>query len=318
MKSFRRSGYIFPIGTVLSIGYLLQSGVFDSYHVRSKETETGIIEARDYSREVQEPFRCIRTKLLLDKYRTTVCVHRVADDTDVSGLLIHSGIWEEESVTRIIRILASRPSLAFFDIGANLGVYSMYAAAAGCATIFVLECFRPNVERIRRAMELEHVEKQMLIVPYALYKESNVYLRLIPNILGNIGSQRLSRKVLRNDSNSMVVQTIRFDDLLVNVTERGAREAIIKIDIETSEHFLCKTGQRMFDRINIPFIMMEWALIKEIPSRAKPVHDFFTRRSYTAYNPSTCQPQADQHDYQQWNDQDIYWIKEKYESFCDL
>ena len=194
----------------------------------------------------------------------------------------------------------------------------MYAAAVGCANIFVIECFRPNVERIRRAMQLEHVEKQMLIVPYALYEESNVYLRLRPNILRNIGSQRLSGKAQRNHSNPMVVKTIRFDDLLVNATERGVREAIIKIDIETSEHFLCQTGQQMFDRINIPFVMMEWALIKEIPSRAKPVHDFFTNRSYTAYNPTTCQPQADQNDYQQWNDQDIYWIKEKYESFCEL
>ena len=284
----------------------------------SRETAPVTIHAPDSAGKSDPPFQCVRTKLLLNKYQTTVCVHKTADDTDVSGLLIQSGIWEEGSVTRIIRILSSRSNYAFFDIGANLGVYSMYAAAVGCANVFVIECFRPNLDRIRRAVQLEHVEKQMIIVPYALYNESNVDLRLRSNIQNNIGSQRLSERVERNHSDPMVVQTIRFDDLLANATERGVRQAIIKIDIETSEHFLCETGEKMFDRINIPFVMMEWALIKDILSRADLVYRFFTRRAYRAYNPSTCRPEANQTDYRQWNDHDIYWIKEKYESLCEL
>jgi hypothetical protein len=65
----------------------------------------------------------VKTKLLLSKYRTTVCVHPVSQDRDVSGLLISSGIWEENLVTHFVRILSIYKQYAFFDIGANIGVY---------------------------------------------------------------------------------------------------------------------------------------------------------------------------------------------------
>jgi hypothetical protein len=71
-----------------------------------------------------QSFNCIQTKLLLNKYRTTVCVHEVKQDRDVSGLLISSGIWEENLVTHIVRILSIYKQYAFFDIGANIGIYS--------------------------------------------------------------------------------------------------------------------------------------------------------------------------------------------------
>ena len=50
--------------------------------------------------------------------------------------------------------------LAFIDVGAHIGIYTMYAASLGCANVISIECFRPNVERIRRAVQLEKVEKK--------------------------------------------------------------------------------------------------------------------------------------------------------------
>jgi FkbM family methyltransferase len=253
----------------------------------------------------------------LKKYRTTVCVHKVEQDRDVSGLLVSSGIWEENLVTRIVHILSIYNQYAFFDIGANLGVYTMYAASLGCSNVISIECFRPNIERIRRAIQLEHVQNRVVLIPRALYNKSNVYLSLRANIQNNIGSQRLKNEVSKNDTDPMIVKTVRFDDLISIVQERNIREAIIKIDIETSEHFLCETGQLMFNEINIPFVMMEWAIIKTISTRANLIRDFFINRHYIPYDPETCQRQ-NKTNYLLWKSQDIYWIKHNYTHFCKL
>jgi len=283
----------------------------------SSSWKTTFTDRADLNIITNESFKCVETKLLLNKYRSTVCVHEVKRDRDVSGLLISSGIWEEYLVTRIVRILSNYKQYAFFDIGANIGVYTMYAASLGCPNVISIECFRPNIERIRRAIQLEHVQKQVVIVPRALYNKSNVYLSLRANIQNNIGSQRLTNEVSKNDEDDFVVKTIRFDDLIPIVNERNIHQAIIKIDIETSEHFLCQTGELMFNQINIPFVMMEWANIKEISAKANLIRDFFINRHYIPYDPDTCQPQ-NKTNYRLWNSQDIYWIKHDYAHLCQF
>ncbi|CAF3423693.1 unnamed protein product [Rotaria socialis] len=262
-----------------------------------------------------DSFQCVKTKLLLKEYRTTVCAHNIRKDTDVSGLIVRNGIWEENLVTRIVRILSMNRQLSFIDIGANIGIYTMYAAKLGCKNVIAIECFRPNVERIRRAVQLENVQNQVVIMARALYNKSNVYLSLRTNIANNIGSQRLNAEVQNNENNSLVVQTIRFDDLLPVVRKRDIREAIIKIDIETSEHHLCGTGEQMFSQINIPFVMMEWANIKEIPSRANLVQEFFIKRGYIPFKSVTCEPETEK-DYRLWHSQDIFWIKKTHTHLC--
>ncbi|CAF1631758.1 unnamed protein product [Rotaria sordida] len=126
--------------------------------------------------------------ILTNKYRTTVCVHEIEKDRDVSGHLVSHGIWEEHLVTHFIGILSTYKQYSFIDIGANLGIYRMYAASLGCSNIISIEWFRPNIERIRRSIQPENVQKQVELIPRALYNKSDVYLSLRANIKNNIGS----------------------------------------------------------------------------------------------------------------------------------
>jgi FkbM family methyltransferase len=307
--------YIFPIGISLSIIYLFYVDVlpidFSLFQQRSVPNDGRI----DLSIITNESFQCVKSKLLFNQYRTTICVHDARRDTDVSGLIVNQGIWEENFVRRFVYILSNHRQLAFIDIGANIGTYTMYAASLGCSNVISIECFLPNVERIRRAIQIENVQKQVILIPRALYSKSNVYLSLRTNIANNIGSQRLNAEVSENKNDSLVVRTMRFDDLLSIVKERNIQEAVIKIDIETSEHYLCETGKQMFNKINIPFVMMEWANIKGIPARANLIKEFFTNLGYIPFNSETCQPETETN-YQQWKTQDIYWIKQNYAHLC--
>ncbi|CAF2477354.1 unnamed protein product [Rotaria sp. Silwood2] len=110
---------------------------------------------------------------------------------------------------------------------------------------------------------------------------------------------------------------MRFDVLLPFINERNIQEAITKIDIETSEHHLCLTGEKMFSQINILFVMMELANIKEIPERSHLIQEFFTNRSYIPFNSETCQPETEK-DNRRWQTQDIFWIKKNYTYLCKL
>jgi FkbM family methyltransferase len=295
--------YLFPIGILLTIIYLFQTGFFPFDLDLFKQMSTTNDGRIDLSIVTNESFQCVKSKLLLNQYRTTICVHNVQRDTDVSGLIIKDGIWEEGLVTRFVRILSNHHQFAFIDIGANIGIYTMYAASLGCSNVIAIECFLPNIERIRRAIQLEKVEKQVILIPRALYNKSN------------IGSQRLNKEVSKNKDDPLVVQTMRFDDLVSIIKERNIREAVIKIDIETSEHYLCETGQQIFNKINIPFVMMEWANIKQLPERANLIQEFFIKHDYIPFNSETCQPEPEKN-YQHWKTQDIYWIKQNYTHLC--
>ena len=314
----RRLGIIYFLLILICIPILYR--FFHSHHTESPFTHSSIDDNLrvDLNFVTNESFQCVKTKILLGSYRTTVCVHDVKRDSDVSGLLVSAGIWEEGLVTRLVSILTKHNHLAFFDIGANVGVYTMYAASVGCPTVVSVECFQPNIDRIRRAVQLEGVQQRVVLVPRALYSRSGAYLSLRANIANNIGSQRLNAEVPKTEHDPLVVQTIRFDDLLPIVSERNIKEAIIKIDIETSEHFLCETGSKMFDRVNIVFVMMEWANIKHLPARASVIVQFFVRRHYVSVNADTCQVHSDQTNYLKWKSQDIYWIKKNSLHLCGI
>ena len=61
-------------------------------------------------------------------------------------------------------------------------------------------------------------------------------------------------KYQKNEGDSLIVQTVRFDDLLSVIKEGQVQEALIKINSETSKHYLCETGEQMLNQINIPFV----------------------------------------------------------------
>ncbi|CAF3245730.1 unnamed protein product [Rotaria socialis] len=135
--------YVFKNSFLFSFINSYSSKIFISW-------KTSFNDHVDLNILTSESFKCVKTKLLLDKYRTTVCVHEIQKDRDVSGHLVSHGIWEEHLVTRFIRILSTYKQYSFIDIGANLGKYTIYAASLGCSNIISIECFRPNIERIRR------------------------------------------------------------------------------------------------------------------------------------------------------------------------
>ncbi|UJR32573.1 hypothetical protein I4U23_020034 [Adineta vaga] len=60
------------------------------------------------------------------------------------------------------------------------------------------------------------------------------------------------------------------------------RNAVMKIGIQSSEVFLCETGQETFDYLNLPVILIEWDIGTRYDDRLHKVLKFFRERGYVS------------------------------------
>ncbi|CAF1539288.1 unnamed protein product [Adineta ricciae] len=316
----------------LSIGYylgqtiqnpLLNITYLNLHHTHQRSPLLGVhVNVIDLHTKILSNFTCMKLKKLLDSFETSVCIYDVRRDIYVSGTIVSQKIWEENFVTKFVTILNKYPEYAMIDVGANIGVYTLYALALHRPTISV-ECYKPNIERIVRASQIENVSKHLTLIGNAIYNRSGEFFKLSKDDI-NVGGQGLTVNGTMQQASSMAdqftVSTIRFDDLLPLFIDRQIENAIMKVDIQSSENFLCASGEKIFDSINIPFILMEWVDIKWITNRADFIIDFFIQRSYFPVSTYNCQIlNHTTSNYTTWGTpHDIYWIKSNYYHLCRL
>ena len=271
----------------------------------SKATASSVVNAIDLSTPISDNFTCVKTKRLLDVVRTTLCIH---DSTDhISAAVVRDKIWEEVNLGILFRVLFRYPDLAFVDVGANIGTFTMFAAELG-RPVMAIECFQPNYQRIAKALQLENVTEKVSLIGNAIFSRSNQTLRL-NSVPSNIGGQGVEFQNSVNQSlgGPYTVTTIRFDDVLPILQQRKFRSVIMKVDIEGSEHYLCSGGSEVFDYLDVVVILMEWANIKLVQEHALTVLEFFTKRQYIATT-DTCHEIKIIDAFTTWP-WDIYWVK---------
>ena len=261
---------------------------------------------------IHENFTCVLTKYLLDIVQTTICVHSEIDS--VSRSIIQQKIWEEAHLKRLFTFLIREPQFSLIDVGANIGTYTMFGAALR-RFVVAIECFKPNLDRIRKAVQLGNYQKNVVLIGNAIYKESGKYLK-IESVPDNIGGQSVitNNTMSYSDTDLYIVKTIRFDDILPVLKENGIREAIMKVDIQWSEIFLCETCQETFAYVNISVVFMEWA-IRDIYVRR--MIKLLTCLSERGYYPTSdmCAILRYENAFVSWPS-DVYWIKVGYSPRC--
>jgi len=291
-------------------------------HNRNMFNISSNIHIVDLHATTRTKFQCIKTKKLLNNISTNICLHETKKDRYISGAFHNlTSIWEEQQVTRILQLLIRHPNLHFIDIGANIGAYTMYVAVIG-RFVLDIDCFAPNLVRIRRAIQLMNLSDRVVLVQNALFTHSGQLLRLSIDTK-NIGGQRThisgnysDKYRARNNSltnNPYIVKTITFDEVLPILIARGIRSALMKIDIEGSEGFVVESGSGVFNTLDIPFVQMEWKMVRRYADHVKAILDFFGKRNYdpmtdlcTVLNPR---------EYVLWPDE-IYWLKRNASNFC--
>ncbi|CAF1670180.1 unnamed protein product, partial [Adineta ricciae] len=260
----------------------------------------------DLQKESRENFSCIKTKRLLNITQTTICLHDIRDA--VSRQIAEEKVWEEKLLTRLLIVLQRYPQMNFFDVGANIGSYTLFVASLGRQVISI-ECFKPNIDRIRKAIQIEHVEKNVILIGNAIHEETGRYFKMTSDP-ENVGSQAVLPKTIVKQTeydDIYVVKTIQFDEILPILKIRNIRQAIMKVDIQWAEIYLCQTGNKTFNYVNIPVILMEWDLGSRLFDRFDSLSKCFFNRGYFATS-DLCRVLPNSEALKTWP-ADIYWMK---------
>ena len=200
-----------------------------------------------------------------------ICIYpSVNQDHFVSGTMRSENVWEAGIVNIVTRCLRQDPAIELFDIGANIGQYSLRTGGMEHQVVAV-EVLQRHVSMLHKSIHLNGIlDKAKLIHSAVSNSRKTVSIHQTP---GNYGGSYLvnssSRvKVIRALSGSVLVESILLDDLF-EVTL--FKKAVMKIYIQGHEAFALLNGPKLFDSIHIPYIFMELGQLAG-PHYAKTKH----------------------------------------------
>jgi len=146
------------------------------------------------------------------------------------------------------------PKCVFWDIGANVGVYSIYAAATKRAQTYSFEPSLANIAVLAKNVEMNTLADNISAFPIALSDKSGIdYLNMISTAPGNTGGQFSS-----HDTQSVLKQAclgFSIDDFI----ERYKLDVpnYIKIDVDGIENLILKGAEKTLQNPAIKSIILE-------------------------------------------------------------
>lgn len=90
---------------------------------------------------------------------TMVCIHDPKFDKHISRELKERGMWEPTNIRSFLNLLNDLNDTNVIDIGANIGVYTLFAAKLGRHVIAV-EPLHENLNRLHKAAQIEGTLKR--------------------------------------------------------------------------------------------------------------------------------------------------------------
>lgn len=171
----------------------------------------------------------------------------------------------------------------FFDIGANIGYYSIVGAS--CNPELRVVAFEPSEGPMVYASEnvkLNHLEKNITIEPVALANTNgkidfyNLRNKKFPSIYNLSGEHNTGAKKDR-DAKKVSVNATRLDNYVTQ--HKISTIDLIKIDTEGSEHLILKGAEQVLQKYR-PIVICE-TLFNEIETELESI---FKIHDYHFYN----------------------------------
>ncbi|HTW97668.1 MAG TPA: FkbM family methyltransferase [Acidimicrobiales bacterium] len=179
-------------------------------------------------------------------------------DLSLSPELALNGLYDAPFVELLRRAL--RPGMAFVDVGANIGLFSVLAAALVGAGGRVLsyECNPELVELLRQNISMNWLDRRVEIAERAAYSRSGIVRFFAPDEMKMLGSIRLpvEGRTARAGSVSIEVPCERLDDGLAHYEFVD----LVKIDVEGAEADVLDGMEKLLSEQRVGMISMEYRL----------------------------------------------------------
>ena len=233
----------------------------------------------DFHAESNDHHECVKTNYTPSFF---ICIHPVNEDIYVSNYIKRHGIWEGEILRVFKNLLEQDPEMGAIDIGANIGVYTMLAAALHRPVIAV-EARLLHVQMIHHSILESGLQNSDIVLLHNAISDSHKNMTLTLSDRSNQGHTKVTeeegvRREIPRSENAHV-QAILMDDLLSVV---NFPKAIIKMDIEGSEHRAIGQCERLLKTIYVPFIFMEWVFHRQGKSQ-QLILSVMSRNGYSAF-----------------------------------
>ncbi|MCS4177387.1 FkbM family methyltransferase [Salinibacter ruber] len=124
----------------------------------------------------------------------------------------------------------------FYDIGANTGMYSLFASEK-CSRVIAFEPYPPNIKKLKKNVRINDSSNVVRIVEAALSDKSGktgfLTVESENSKYPGVGSPGFGRGTVTDENSDLQVPTIRGDELV----EQNAvpYPNVVKIDVEGSE-----------------------------------------------------------------------------------
>jgi len=146
----------------------------------------------------------------------------------------------------------SRESVVW-DVGANIGLYSVYAAKARNCRVYAFEPSVFNLEFLARNIFLNGLQNQITIVPIALSDKMGASLFKMSNTAWGGALSTFGQDFDQNGA--ALANIFEYQTLGVSMSDAVGRMGIplpqfIKIDVDGIEHFILRGGNDVLSRVD--------------------------------------------------------------------
>tara|TARA_B110000046_G_C13008146_1_gene405353 strand:- start:643 stop:1371 length:729 start_codon:yes stop_codon:yes gene_type:complete len=164
-------------------------------------------------------------------------------------------IWEDESIKLFYsNYLKKKENLVIVDVGAQVGLYTLYAKKLTNATFYAYEPYDVELNILQKNIELNNINNVILDTKAISNIKGNAKMNICKNHpgLNTLGNNILRWNPRRTETIQKNVETDTIDNLFENICVD-----MIKIDTEGWEYNILQGAEKVILR-DKPNIQIEW------------------------------------------------------------
>lgn len=202
------------------------------------------------------------------------CLHDPAVDLGISAaMVLHGGFVTNRTLAALLAAGPCTTARPFaLDVGANVGAFTLLAAALGCHVVAV-EPLEANLARLAASVAAAGLGHRVTLLRNAVSSAPGAAALRVTR--GNSGGNQLATGQAEDpDAEEVQVQVVTLDDLLLR---RGATAAaalppalaphtcaVIKVDTEGHDAAVVAGGRAALARGGVPLLQLEWSALEVV------------------------------------------------------
>ena len=182
----------------------------------------------------------------------TFCVSNETLEITPNTFNLNGEIWENDSIQEFYRYISPYEKCNIIDVGAQSGLYSLYAKFLPFSNFYSFEPFKPTYDLLNQNILLNNINNVKTFNQGLSNEKTNIILN---TCLSHTGLHTIGSNVLRfNDINPIEISVDTIDNLFF---DKNIPVHFIKIDTEGWEYNVLQGALKTIHKYK-PIIQLEW------------------------------------------------------------